>query len=77
MAVRERRRNGERVRDRERNRERDFQFQLQQVKCLEVITPILTASEKLNKPKISDFSWTHQRTEVTKMERKENKENHS
>lgn len=63
--------------ERETERERDFQFQLQQVKCLEVITPILTASEKLNKPKISDFSWTHQRTEVTKMERKENKENRS
>lgn len=33
-------------------------------KRLEIITPILTITKKLNRLNISNFSWTFQRTEV-------------
>lgn len=44
----------------------DFWFQLQHVKRLEIITPVLQQETQLNRLKINDFSWTHQRIEVTK-----------
>lgn len=37
---------------------------LSNIKELEVITFIITTKEELNKLKINDFSWTHQRTEI-------------
>lgn len=41
-------------------------FQPQHVKSLEFIALILiTTKNKLDKLKISDFSWTHQRTDTT------------
>lgn len=43
----------------------DFWFQLCHEKGLEVITPVLLTRKKLNKLKIDNFSWTHQRIKVT------------
>lgn len=46
--------------------ESNFQFLVWHVKSLEIITPIHTTRKKLKKLKISNFSYIHLRTEITR-----------
>lgn len=44
----------------------DICLQLLHVKILEVITLVFTTRKKLNKQKISDTYWTHQRIKIVR-----------
>ena len=46
--------------------ESNFQFLVWHIRSLEVITPIHTTRRRLNKLKISNFSYIHLRTEITR-----------
>lgn len=46
--------------------ESNFQFLVWHIRSLEVITPIRTTGRKLKKLKISNFSYIHLRTEITR-----------